>query len=158
RLASGVRELFLAVMLLFCAASVTGMSLWRCCPARGSCRRYFCFCGMVRICFRSCVLLVRRRGDCRGSVSVRFGGALRRLLFFFLLFGLFLDSAQLSQDFLALLRSFAAPGELHGKNLLDNLVELLAASHPEGFQLICRLVQSIANRPPLMQVRAYLGK
>src|SRR6266581_1884866 len=111
-------------MFLLARACVPGMSLRG--RSRGPCMRRFCFCGVLYFRFRGSVLLARCCRNCRGRVSVRLGGASCGLLFFFLLFRWFLDSAQHAKDFLALLGSLSATRELHGKNLVDNLVELRA--------------------------------
>ena len=89
---------------------------------------------------------------CRG---VCFVGAFW-LLFLLFLFGLFLDSGDLAQDFFPLFRRFPAAGKLHGKNLLDNIVKLWPSRHSQGFQLRGHAGKTKTNRPPLVQIGANL--
>src|SRR5215467_8390877 len=138
------------MMLLLPAASVAGMGLWCRRPGCGSCGSRLGLCGVFRVRFCLSVFVARCASRCR----VRLGG----FLLFFFLFWWFLDSAQLAENFLALLRSFPAPGELHRKNLFDNLVKLRASRHSQRLQLIPHLREGVADRPPLVQVRANFGE
>src|SRR5438034_10428039 len=101
-------------MLLLARACVPGMSLRG--RSRGPGVRSFCFGSPLDFRFRSGVLLARRGCNRCSRLSMCFGGASGRLLFFFLLLRLFLDSAQLAKDFLAILASLSPASELHGKD------------------------------------------
>src|SRR5262249_23270413 len=122
------------------------------CPVPRSYRCGLWFCGMLDVCFCSNAFLTGSSGRCPVRLRSAFGG----LLFFFFLLWLLLDSAELPEDSLALLQGFAASGELHGENLLDNLVEFRASRHSQRFQFIRHLRQPVANRAPLVEVRANL--
>src|SRR5437879_5125802 len=104
-------------MFLLGRAHVPGMSLGSRGPRRGSRTRRLCACFVLRFRLFGSVFLARRRGNRRG---VRLGG----LLFFLLLFRLFLNSTQLAQDFLALLRRLSSAGELRGTDFPDMLLQV----------------------------------
>ena len=70
--------------------------------------------------------MARRRAS---RCGMRLGSALRWLLLSFFLFGWFFNPAQPAEDFLALLGRLTATGELHGKDLFDNLLKFRASGH-----------------------------
>src|SRR2546430_1576991 len=106
------------------------------------------FCGRV--------LFVSGIAHCRGGMC--FVVTLRGLLFLFFFLGRFLDAAELPQKFFPLLGGLPAAGELHGEDLLDDLVEPCSTRHPQRFQLGGYNGKSDANRAPLVQKSPNLRK
>src|SRR2546422_4368931 len=106
--------------------------------------------------FGSCCRVLLMSSVTHRGGRVCFVGAFRRFLFLFFFLSRCLDAGELSQDFFTLFLGLAAAGELHGEDLLDDLIEFCPARHAQRFEFGGHNRKSDANRAPFVEKSANL--